>query len=563
MSSQHLICMPGDPPTYEPQEIAIEERQNLNQPNSHLNNMPSYQLTVTNQPPITVDGSRRLYFLVTKALLETANVRLDELPNGCERFLIGRAVGDAPNRETLVALIEQRQDVPKDQRLTRTDPDRYSLYPADNLGVIISGENRYLLYNQDPERRLEELGELAQKNGITWNEISNNQQGENQENNNTAEIMKKSPNVILYGPPGTGKTYATVSVAAQLIDPNNSKTSWDALVNIATEENGVERQQKRTEFAKALGERVHFITFHQSYSYEDFIGGLRPVIPKKATGSSSETLSEKSSGNLQFDWTPGIFLRACAAAYKVAKDGIPGDRKSENEIKSNEEGADVEDFLTFCGKNELNAFNELEHNNLAVVLVIDEINRANMSRVFGELITLLEDDKRLGGKEQLIVSLPNRPDCKFGVPKNLIIIGTMNTADKSLALLDLALRRRFEFVRLDPQPGKIVDKRLGVFLTNLNRAIEKKRKSSDYGIGHAYFMTQDVKANMGDDAREKVLEGILQRKIVPLLQEYFGGDDSKVLEILSEDKVKLEANGDKIIKNPVTIASWDQLLQAV
>jgi len=555
--------MPGDPPTYEPQEIAIEERQNLNQPNSHLNNMPSYQLTVTNQPPITVDGSRRLYFLVTKALLETANVRLDELPNGCERFLIGRAVGDAPNRETLVALIEQRQDVPKDQRLTRTDPDRYSLYPADNLGVIISGENRYLLYNQDPERRLEELGELAQKNGITWNEISNNQQGENQENNNTAEIMKKSPNVILYGPPGTGKTYATVSVAAQLIDPNNSKTSWDALVNIATEENGVERQQKRTEFAKALGERVHFITFHQSYSYEDFIGGLRPVIPKKATGSSSETLSEKSSGNLQFDWTPGIFLRACAAAYKVAKDGIPGDRKSENEIKSNEEGADVEDFLTFCGKNELNAFNELEHNNLAVVLVIDEINRANMSRVFGELITLLEDDKRLGGKEQLIVSLPNRPDCKFGVPKNLIIIGTMNTADKSLALLDLALRRRFEFVRLDPQPGKIVDKRLGVFLTNLNRAIEKKRKSSDYGIGHAYFMTQDVKANMGDDAREKVLEGILQRKIVPLLQEYFGGDDSKVLEILSEDKVKLEANGDKIIKNPVTIASWDQLLQAV
>ena len=342
-------------------------------------------------------------------------------------------------------------------------------------------------------------------------------------------LPMKSPNVILYGPPGTGKTYATVSIAAQLLLPESASKSWSDLL----ENDKVEREERQKQFSDELGRRIHLITFHQSYSYEDFIGGLRPVIPKKATASPDATLiaSEKSGGgNLQFDWTSGIFLRACAAAYKVAKKGD----------EAAKEGDAVEEFLNFCGEAGLDSFNKLAYKDLAVVLVIDEINRANMSRVFGELITLLEEDKRLGGKEQLLVQLPNRSDCKFGVPKNLIIIGTMNTADKSLALLDLALRRRFEFHRLDPKPDpNVANLRLRTFLTKLNTAIAKERKSLDYGIGHAYFMRSDITADLTEPQIQNVLTDILQRKIVPLLQEYFGGDDTKVIKILAGAGVDL------------------------
>ena len=338
---------------------------------------------------------------------------------------------------------------------------------------------------------------------------------EDREENQTTEAPVMRPrNVILYGPPGTGKTYATVSVAAQILT-EPPETSWETLIKNAFTEADDDRKTRRDAFAQHLGKRIHFITFHQSYSYEDFIGGLRP---------------DPSCETLKFAWKPGIFLRSCTAAYKIAQ-GITWDAKVTD--------SDVMEFLNFCKDANLESYDTLEDPNEPVVLVIDEINRANMSRVFGELITLLENDKRLGGKEQLIVQLPNQPECKFGVPKNLIIIGTMNTADKSLALLDLALRRRFEFHRLEPIPGKIEDLRLRNFLTALNKAIAKDRKSLDYGIGHAYFMREDITQNMQPEQIKNVLTDILQRKIVPLLQEYFGGDDWKVIRILAKAGVKL------------------------
>ena len=339
------------------------------------------------------------------------------------------------------------------------------------------------------------------------------------ERRDTYNPLMKSPNIILYGPPGTGKTYATVSVAAQLIDPATSlETTWDGLVKVATTEKEQQRNTKRGSFAAALGKRIHFITFHQSYSYEDFIGGLRPNV---------------NADDLKFEWQPGIFLRACAAAFKQAQ----STNTLNEQLRPGEAFRDdVDEFLRFCNTAKLDSYKEPEGITYPpVILVIDEINRANMSRVFGELITLLEEDKRLGGKEQLLVQLPNRADCKFGVPKNLIIIGTMNTADKSLALLDLALRRRFEFHRLDPNPEKVTNEKLKKFLTDLNKAIAKERKSLDYGIGHAYFMREGV-TNENVDA---VLTDILQRKIVPLLQEYFGGDDTKVIKILAGAGVDL------------------------
>lgn len=139
-------------------------------------------------------------------------------------------------------------------------------------------------------------------------------------------------------------------------------------------------------------------------------------------------------------------------------------------------------------------------------LIIDEINRGNISKVFGELITLLEEDKRLGEDNELTVTLPYSKE-RFGVPKNLYIIGTMNTADKSIALVDIALRRRFTFVRMEP-----LEEYLPENVKKINEII-KNRRGSDYLIGHAYFMgNQD-------------LDFIMKYKIRPLLEEYFYGEN--------------------------------------
>ena len=353
-----------------------------------------------------------------------------------------------------------------------------------------------------------------------------------------------APNVIVYGPPGTGKTYATVSVAAKLTAPEPiEEQAWDKLVTKAREEPDDARATRRGDFDVRLGTLIHFITFHQSYSYEDFIGGLRPQNEKQ----------------LQFTWVPGIFLHACAAAYELAKDG---------KIEGN-----VEQFLDYCTNPRRTRFDQLRNQSKGVVLVIDEINRANISRVFGELISLLEEDKRLGGKEQLVVQLPNRPDRKFGVPKNLIIIGTMNTADKSLALLDLALRRRFEFQRLDPIVDnneaasftELVERlypefeamgvvaRLGQFLGDINSEIARKKRSHDFGIGHSYALEV---CRLGIEGPEDALGTMLRRKVYPLLEEYFGGNQKQISEVLEAAGARVKI-ADGLITIPVTLDRVD------
>jgi len=246
-------------------------------------------------------------------------------------------------------------------------------------------------------------------------------------------------NQIMFGPPGTGKTYNSISKAVEIITGyagNGYKTQFDRL-----------RKEGQ----------IEFVTFHQNYSYEDFMVGLKPV---------------ENSGSLQFEKRDGIFKKIV-------------ERAKNDWVKNKDSAANF-------------------------VLVIDEINRANISRVFGELITLIETDKRLGAENELTVTLPNG-ETGFGIPPNLYIIGTMNTADKSIALVDIALRRRFEFIPFYPDATQLKDPEKAELLKQINAAIYEKKKTPDYLIGHAYFMN------------DSTIEDILLKKVIPLLMEYFTG----------------------------------------
>ncbi len=253
-----------------------------------------------------------------------------------------------------------------------------------------------------------------------------------------------------------------------------------------------------------------FITFHQSYGYEDFIEGIRPRI----VGADDD-----STGDLSYRLEDGVFKRAVRAALRLAKwDGTIDElcRLDVAERRQMLEGA--RPYAVF----------------------IDEINRGNVARIFGELITLLEPDKRLGAENELMATLPYS-GARFGVPSNLHVIGTMNTADRSVESLDAARRRRFEFKELAPRPSLLnfemegkVD--LEEMLRKINHRIEKLI-DRDHCIGHAYFL--ELKKEPTLDR----LKRVFRNKVLPLLQEHFFGDWGKIGLVLGGNFVQKKDGG--------------------
>ncbi len=311
------------------------------------------------------------------------------------------------------------------------------------------------------------------------------QAGANSSGTKRGNTFAAPKNLILYGPPGTGKTFKTVDRALEIIHEDVQYCA------------GKSRDVLVTEFNECIDdERIQFITFHQSYSYEDFIEGIRPLT--------------NDEGEVFYKVVPGLFKVLASRALS---------------------------------------------NSGNYVLVVDEINRGNISKIFGELITLIEDDKRYGAENELTVKLPYSGD-PFRVPRNLYIVGTMNSTDRSIALLDVALRRRFEFQELVPEYKEtflddcdIGGLNIGSLMRRLNARIEALL-DRDHRIGHGYFchLVTMVRQERPVEELEKELREVWYRKIVPLLTEYFYNDWEKLSALLrpfEDGKGFVDVKGEK------------------
>lgn len=451
-----------------------------------------------------------------------------------------------------------------------------------------------------------------------------------QQTNKSANETNGVPplNQILYGPPGTGKTYNTINKALEIL---------------GVETQGKSRAELKAQFDEfRQNGQIEFVTFHQSFSYEEFVEGIKPNtdnpenmvyevqdgIFKEISQKSLTNLKNSKKDNKQFEKEIEIEAKIDSFLNALIENQTEIEKKrggkfsikdyDEKRIYINTRDTKsfdrlfvksfidiVESGFNFETPNELSLkifqvngrtsykhqanyyfplwekFKEFEKSykpqNQAVgevklkpyILIIDEINRGNISKILGELITLIEPSKRIGGDEELRVTLPYSNE-SFGVPKNLYIIGTMNTADRSIALLDTALRRRFEFVEMMPNYEELRNIWLvneigtkdssieswegikgddGIYrsqilfkiLTAINNRIEFLL-DREHTIGHAFFFEkakfcQDDEWGKWYELTLESLKEIFVKKIIPLLQEYFYDDYAKIDAVLNGNKM--------------------------
>ncbi|WP_135381735.1 McrB family protein [Vibrio tasmaniensis] len=401
------------------------------------------------------------------------------------------------------------------------------------------------------------------------------------------EVAENVPlNQILYGPPGTGKTYHTIEAAVKAAEPDKY-----AALGIDSEKGETEEQRlkliEKYQSLSVVG-RIRFVTFHQSYGYEEFVEGLK---------------ANSEDGEISYDVEKGVFRQICDEAAKHTTEKAASKahsfdlcwqvfseqlaEKDSIEITMSQTSFRVMDFNAkriffeksngkqdhtlsintlkdiFEGSRDYTSGLGVYYNPLVrylkglvaieqqpaikrqnYVLVIDEINRGNISKIFGELITLIEPSKRKGADEELELQLPlSRIDEKFSVPDNLHIIGTMNTADRSLAMMDTALRRRFDFVEMMPRAdlfsdhciewhGQKID--LKSLLEALNKRIEVLY-DREHTLGHAFLFPAYNAAKTGEHKLAfDELKAAFKNKIIPLLEEYFYEDWNKIRLVLGD-----------------------------
>lgn len=353
-----------------------------------------------------------------------------------------------------------------DQFLTEEEKMFFTNPPATVR--LLEDKNKELLrkiFDRTPSEVIEKLRELTRK----YKRVPNPPISEPAADDTVTEKVTNPLNIILYGPPGTGKTYATKAAVIAI-------EKGEDVHQVFRNGDLKKYMEYNTDVIESCKGRIKRVTFHPSYSYEDFIEGIT---------------AETSNGQIQYKVKNGVFKDLAI--------------KAKNDPQKN------------------------------YYLIIDEINRGNISKIFGELITLIEEDKRRDSPDDdCNACLPYSKE-EFAVPRNLYLIGTMNTADRSIALVDLALRRRFEFIELMPRSELLRDAEVrGVLLEELLKTINDRIKSlgeRDKQIGHAYFM--DREGPIKDVSR---LKNVWFYKVLPLLNEYFYGRWEDIAYVLSGKK---------------------------
>jgi 5-methylcytosine-specific restriction protein B len=419
-------------------------------------------------------------------------------------------------------------------------------------------------------------------------EIGKNKISQKSENKNM-----KTKNIMLYGAPGVGKTHNYKRLITMIENGESEKTIFDTISKNETTNNFDNSIFETIKNEK----RIEFVTFHQSYSYEDFIEGFRPNengdieldkkggVFKRIADKARENLEESQKEKIQvkeeitfrqkldsfiekleieiekkgyYEITDAAYISSIdsdAFRYNIRKENptYKYDLRmkfedlfefEKNKVSSRQDVKKLETINSLANQHATyyyKVFNEIILNSKDIkindkdinnveqknfYIVIDEINRGNISKIFGELITLIEEDKR----DAYEVTLPYSKD-KFKIPSNLYIIATMNSTDKSIATIDIALRRRFTFLKMKPNSDLVENKEAKDLMKELNKHISNTI-SEDYALGHSYFM----KIENEDD-----LKFVKEYKIKPLLEEYFYGDEDnykKALKILGfEDEL--------------------------